>query len=114
MKKVIPLIGAVILLGACTQPASDDARRQANPEKYARDRELCRAQVDEYMKTRRSVDDSRRDVFSGSPNSTGQRELPTKMDAYSDSRSSDRIVEDCMAARGYQQAPKQWWQKIGS
>jgi hypothetical protein len=113
MKKLIAFIAAVAVLGACTSQPADEAKRQTNPEKYGRDRELCRAQVDEYMRTRRNVDDSRRDVFSGSPNSAGQRELPNQLDAYSDTKSSDRMMESCMGARGWPQAQKQWWQKIG-
>ncbi|MFI5002107.1 MAG: hypothetical protein ACHQK9_19670 [Reyranellales bacterium] len=113
MKTFVAVLSAAALLGACTQPP-DDGRQGANSAKYNRDRELCRAQVDEYMKTRRTVDDSRRDVFSDSPNRAGQTELPSQMDAYGDSRSSDRLMESCMGGRGWPQPQKSWWQKIGS
>ena len=58
---------ALLLLAGCepAAPPPDTARRDSNPEKYARDRDLCRAQVDELMRNRRNIDDSRREVFAG-------------------------------------------------
>jgi hypothetical protein len=35
------------------------------------------------------------------------------MDAYSDTRSADRLIASCMEARGWPQSNRQWWQKIG-
>jgi len=102
----------LLILGACAQPPADDARRDAQPERYARDRDLCRAQVDEYMRTRRNIDDSRRDVFRGDDDRFGRGDLPRQMAAYGDTRTSDRMLADCMASRGWQQPQKQWWQKL--
>lgn len=112
MKRSIACI-AIGLLGACAQPV-DTSKREANPERYARDRDLCRAQVNEEMRTRRIVDDSRRDVFSGDRDRYGQGELPRTMAAYGDSRTFDRMMSSCMEARGWPQAKPQWWQRIGS
>jgi hypothetical protein len=40
--------------------------------------------------------------------------LPEQMDAYSDSKSSDRVMSDCMESRGWQSASGPgWWKKIG-
>jgi len=107
----------VLLLAACDQQAPQqqaDAKANANPEKYARDRELCRATVDDYMKERRNVDDSRREVFRGDYDRYGQGALPETMAAYGDNRSSDRLIERCMEQRGWPAPQKAWWQKIGS
>ena len=105
-----------LLLAACDQPApqQSDAKANANPEKYARDRELCRAAVDDYMKDRRNIDDSRREGFRGDYDRYGRGALPETMAAYGDNRSSDRLIERCMEQRGYPAAPKAWWHKIGS
>lgn len=112
-KITIAALAAVVLLGACSEPASEAPRREVNSEKYARDRAECRAQVDEYMKTRRVVDDSRREVFSGQQERYGNNALPDQMDAYGDSRRANRFVDSCMENRGWPQQ-KSWWQRIGS
>lgn len=118
---------AILLLAACGQssppagappstgapPPAGDAKSAANSAAYARDRDACRAQADEFTKTRRNVDDSRREVFSGTYERYGQTTLPRDMDNYGDSRRTDRIVASCMETRGWGQQPA-WWQKIGS
>jgi hypothetical protein len=107
----------VLLLAACDQQAQQQAGAKgtpANPEKYARDRELCRSTVDDYMKERRNIDDSRREVFRGDYDRYGRGDLPETMAAYGDTRSSDRLIERCMEQRGYPAPQKPWWQKIGS
>jgi hypothetical protein len=109
---------ALLLLASCTQPSEapspSESRSSANPEKYARDRDLCRAQVGEYVKTRRDVDDSRREVFRGAYDRYGQTTLPTDMNNYDDQRRSDRLIANCMETRGWGQPQRSWWQKIGS
>ena len=117
MKPIIAAIAAIaglVLLAACAEPAPDTAKREANPEKYNRDRELCRSQVNEYMRTRRNIDESRRDVFSAPINNYGQTGLNNQMDAYGDTRRFDRTMEGCMESRCWAQSQKAWWQKLGS
>ena len=109
----------VLLLAACEQqappePSRADAKASANPQKYARDREFCRAAVEDHMKDRRNIDDSRREVFRGDYDRYGQGALPETMAAYGDLRSSDRLIERCMEQRGYPAPQKAWWQKICS
>jgi hypothetical protein len=106
---------AALLLAACQQQAANsEAKQNANPEKYSRDRQLCLAQVDDYMRNRRNVDESRRDVFRGESDRFGQSQLPDSMAAYGDSKTSDRMMERCMEARGWAQPQKPWWQRIAS
>lgn len=107
---------AILLLAACAQQQDDSARAteakaNANPEKYARDREACRATVDDYMKTRRNIDDSRREVFSGDYSRYGQTTLPSDMANYDDSRRADRLIANCMEQRGWPQPQRAWWQR---
>ena len=71
------------------------------PTKYARDRELCRSTVDDYMKERRNIDNSRREVFRGDYDRYGRGDLPETMANYGDNRSSDRLIERCMEQRGW-------------
>ena len=108
----------VLLLAACDQQApqqqADAKSKPANAEKYARDRELCRSTVDDYMKERRNIDDSRREVFRGDYDRYGRGDLPETMANYGENRSSDRLIERCMEQRGWPAPPKPWWQKIGS
>ena len=94
--------------------SSTESKANANPERYARDRDLCRAQVDDYMKTRRNVDDSRREVFRGNYDRYGQTTLPDDLANYGDSRRSDRLIASCMESRRRAQPQRPWWQKIGS
>jgi hypothetical protein len=101
------------LLAACAQPV-ETSKRDANPERYERDRSLCRKQVDEHMKTRRTIDDSRREVFAGQQDRYGVGALPTEMAAYGDTRTADRMMSRCMEARGWPQPSSNWWQRIGS
>ena len=104
-----------LLLAACeSQPQPTESKAGANPERYARDRELCRSEVNEYTKTQRNIDDSRREVFSGAYNRYGQTTLPNDMANYGDARRSDRLIASCMEQRGWPQPQRQWWQKIGS
>ena len=108
--KRIAFSALALLLTACNQP--DDARAR-NPEKYDKDRSICTAQVDEDLKSRRMVDRTRRDVFADDRDRYGQGALPAQMDAYSDSKSADRLITSCMEARGWRQPSRQWWQKLG-
>ena len=108
----------VLLLAACDQQAqqqqADTKSNPATAERYARDQELCRSTVAEYMKERRNIDDSRREVFRGDYDRYGRGALPETMAAYGDNRSSDRLIERCMEQRVYPAAPKAWWHKIVS
>jgi len=106
----------VLLLAACDQqaPQQTSTKASADAEKYARDRELCRSTVADYMKDRRNIDDSRREVFRGDYDRYGRGDLPETMANYGENRSSDRLIERCMEQRGWPAAPKPWWQKIGS
>jgi hypothetical protein len=105
---------AGLALAGCDQPRSGgaDPTKGANAERYARDQQSCQAQVGDYMKTRRTVDDSRRDVFSDSTDRFGRSALPDTMAAYGDYKSSDRLVERCMESRGWAKPQKSWWEKI--
>ena len=112
---------AILLLPACTflqpdnpAPAGGAARDNASAEQIARDREICRSTVAEYMKTRRNIDDSRREVFAGNYERYGQTTLPSQMANYGDSRSADKLIANCMESRDWPQPSKAWWQKIGS
>jgi len=106
---------AALLLAGCQQPAAQgESRQSANPDRYDRDRENCRAQANADLKTRRNIDDSRREVFSGNYERYGQTTLPDQMANYGDTRNADRLIANCMENRGWPQAPKAWWQKIGS
>lgn len=105
---------ALLLVVGCAQPVDTSRQRDANPDKLARDRELCRAQVAEMMRTRRAIDDSRRDVFSGQQDRYGVGALPREMAALSDQRSSDSMMSDCMEARGWPQPKPEWWQRMGT
>lgn len=106
---------ALALLSGCERPRPEATDAGAsNPEKYDRDREYCRAQTAEYMSSRRTVDDSRNEIFRGDRDRFGQGELPAQMNAYGDSRSSDRFMSDCMEARGWPQPSRSWWQRTGT
>ncbi len=116
----LPLL-ALVVLAACAQqqpqepaPSASAAKANADPDRYARDREVCRSTVAEYTKTRRNIDDSRREVFRGDYDRYGQTTLPEQMAAYGDSRNADRLIANCMESRGWAQPQKPWWQKIGS
>lgn len=114
MKKLAAIAAGLAVMGllaGCNRP-NDDARA-ANPEKYDRDRAACAAQVNDYMKTRRRVDNSRRDVFAGEPDRFGQSALPTQMDDYSDAKATDRVMANCMEAKGWPQPHGNWWDRIG-
>lgn len=119
---------AALLLSGCDNPPPASSNRgaapapapaaagapagQDNPERYARDRSACQAQATEQMKTRRVVDYGQRGVFEGQMDRYGTNALSDRMADYSDTKSYDRYVGDCMAARGYPQATQdKWWNK---
>jgi hypothetical protein len=109
------LAGAAILLGllagGCQQPAPQDTKAAGNPEKYARDRSLCLAQVDEYMRDRRRIDDASAATFANYSDRAGRDGLSNQMANYADSRNSDKAMASCMEARGWPQPPRPWWQR---
>jgi hypothetical protein len=108
------------LLAACDKPPAtlvdnDRAGRTGvAAERYDRDRELCRTQVAQQTKTRRNIDDSSREVFSGQYDRYGQGELRRDMANYGDMRSDDRLIANCMEARGWPQQQRPWFPKFGS
>ncbi len=120
MRIVVAGLGALLLLSACAQQqqqqaAQNDPRQGPNGARYDRDREACRSVVDDYLRRRRNIDDSRSQVFQGERDRFGQGALPETMAAYGDNRSADRLIANCMESRGWPQAqPKSWWQRIGS
>jgi hypothetical protein len=120
MRVVVGLVSLLMLAGCeqqqqqQPQASQGDARQSANPERYNRDREICRGVVDDYMRTRRNTDDSSREVFAGNYERYGQTTLPSQMANYGDSRSADKLIANCMESRGWPQPSKAWWQKIGS
>ncbi len=113
MKRLGFLVLAVLVLAACEEPRSPAAARQStNTDKYARDRDYCRAQVDEQMRTRRTIDDTRGDAFS-TGDQMGRSGLPTQMSNYGDTRTVDKMMGSCMEQRGWAQPKQEWWQKLG-
>jgi len=118
MRAIVAGLVAVLMLAGCAQeqqsPPQGEARRGANSDRYNRDREACRSAVDDHMRTRRNIDDSRREVFAGNYERYGQTTLPSQMANYGDNRSADKLIANCMESRGWPQPSKPWWQKIGS
>lgn len=92
-------------------PASGAAVHPADTEKYGKDRAYCQSLATEQMKTRRTVDYGRREVFAGQMDRYGTNALPDQMYNYGDTKNYDRLVGDCMATRGYPQQPESWWNK---
>lgn len=117
MRKVGALAIVVLLLAGCEQPgnssASSSGRDASLGEKYGKDRDLCRAQVDEYMRNRRVADDTRRDVFNDQNQRYGTAQVQDQMANYGDTKNYDRVMGDCMAQRGWPAPKKDWWQRIG-
>jgi hypothetical protein len=99
---------AALALTGCDQPASGgaDPTKAANAEKYARDRQACLGQVDDKMKTRRTVDDHAAtcSATKRSPSKRPARHLV----AYGDNKSSNRLVERCTSPRRAQ-PQRPWW-----
>lgn len=107
------LLFAFVLAGCAEQQrqgAPNDPRQAAKTERYDRDREACRQAIDDQMRRRRNIDDSRREVFQGERDRFGQGALPDTMAAYGDTRSADRMIANCMESRGWPQPARPWWQ----
>jgi hypothetical protein len=99
---------------APSSASSGGATPQGNPEKYNRDRESCQAQATDQMKTRRTVDYGRSEVFQGQMDRYGTAALPDRMSDYSDTRKFDSYYGDCMAGRGWQgenPIANKWWNR---
>ena len=102
---------SLLMLAGCEQQqqqqgSQSDARQNVNSDRHNRDREACRGAADDYMRTRRNIDDSRREVFSGDYDRFGQGDLPRDMANYGELRTSDRLIASCMEARGWPQQPQ--------
>jgi hypothetical protein len=106
-------IAVGLLVGACEERTAPDRRSAENPEKYSRDRSLCQGQVDEYMRTRRRVDDASNDTFRYDTERAGRDGLQIQLANYDDSRTADKFMASCMESRGWPQPRKSWWQRIG-
>jgi hypothetical protein len=113
MRVIVVGLVSMLMLAGCAQqqqqPAQGDARQNANSDRYNRDREACRGAANDVLKTRRNIDDSRREVFSGNYERYGQN-LPDQMNNYGDSRGADKLIANCMESRGWPQPQKAWWQ----
>jgi hypothetical protein len=110
---VLGLSSALLLAACAQQQAQTDPRTGASAERYNRDRDICRGVADDYMRRRRNIDDSRREVTAGNYERYGQTTLPHQMANYSDSRSAEKVIASCMESRGWPQPSKPWWEKIG-
>jgi hypothetical protein len=108
-------LAAGLLVSGCAQQQAEapDKKATENPEKYARDRSLCLGQVDEYMRSRRRVDDASAGTFADDTDRAGRDGLQKQMANYGDSKNTDRFMASCMEARGWPQPPKSWWQNVG-
>ena len=115
MKRKLGALGvALLVLAGCEQPQrSASSRDGALGDRYDRDRQSCNAQVNEYMRSRRNIDDSRRDVFRDEQQRVGTAQIQDQMASYGDSKRFDRMLGDCMESRGWPQPRKDWWQRIG-
>lgn len=111
---------ALILLSACDRspnPMVDNdrsGRTGVAAERYDRDRASCRSEVADQAKRRQNIDDSRREVFAGQYDRYGQGELRRDMNNYGDMKSEDRLIANCMEARGWPQQKRSWLPKFGS
>jgi hypothetical protein len=120
MRAIVVGLLAGLALAGCAQQQQEqpspqsDARQNANSDRYNRDREACRSAVNDQMRTRRNIDDSRREVVAGNYERYGQTTLPSQMASYGDSRSADRLIANCMESRGWAQPSRSWWPRIGS
>jgi hypothetical protein len=104
-------LAALLVLQGCA--SAEFTKEGASEEQFVRDEQLCRSQVRRMLATERDIDDSRRDVFRSDAARTGQTTLPDIMANSGDSRRSNRLMENCMTARGW--SPKSpWWQRLGS
>ena len=111
MRRSVLAVLALLLVAACEKEPAPDMRA-VNPAKYDRDSAACRDQVNAETRNRRMADAGRRGTFSGDRDRFGQGALPEQMDAYSDSKSTERIMSDCMAAYGWSSRDP-WWKKVG-
>jgi hypothetical protein len=117
MTRAAAIVISFLVLAACEQQQQQrapDPRQSSNPDRYARDRELCRAQVDDYMRSRRNAEDSRSDVFSDDQDRMGRGQVSRQMSAYGDTRTYDKMMGSCMEARGWPQPKQEWWQRLGT
>ncbi len=96
------LFAAVPLLGGCDKKAypKDDAQAA----KYAQDEQACRAQVRQTAQSERNIEDQRRATFEGERERFGQQGLYTTMANQGYTHNFDRLLANCMEARGW--APK--------
>ena len=107
----VAIVAAALMLGACA--AQDFTKEGASEEQFVRDEQLCQAQVRRMTVNQRNVDESRRDVHRTDQARTGQSALPDMMSTQGERRSTGRLMEQCMVARGW--SPKApWWQRLGS
>jgi hypothetical protein len=110
MRRWALALAALTLTGCAAQ---DFTKEGASEEQFVRDEQLCRTQVRRMTANQRVVDESRRDTHRADQARTGQSTLPDVMAAQGEQRSSGRLMEQCMVARGW--TPKApWWQRLGS
>ncbi|MGE0154532.1 MAG: lipoprotein [Reyranellaceae bacterium] len=109
MKRAIVAAVAVVLLAGCAD--TEFSRANTTPEQAGRDEAACRRAVNAQLQRDRNIDtDISTTVGAQSqqvrPGSTLSRQ---QMAARGDEVRAERLMEDCMRARGYSpagQAPK--------
>ena len=99
MKTIIILVAAALLLGGCETKGypKDDAQAA----QYANDERACRAQVRDVAQKERNIEDQRRATFEGERQRFGQEDLYKTMANQGYTNNYDRLLGQCMEARGW-------------
>jgi PBP1b-binding outer membrane lipoprotein LpoB len=99
MKTILILLAAALLAGGCDKQSypKDDAQAA----RYAKDEQVCRSQVRQVAQSERNVEDQRRATFDGERERFGQQGLYNTMANQGYVNNFDRLMANCMEARGW-------------
>lgn len=115
MTRVLAL--AMLVLAAGCAP-KDFSKEGKSSEQMIDDEQQCRRQVTAQARRQRDIADQRRVVFEGERERYGQQDLYVTMDNQGDKNNFNRMVAQCMEARGWeprnQNGVVTWWNRVST
>ncbi len=101
---IVPLAAALLAACSLIDPAPEPrewTRATGEPDQTAADLRACRAEAEAVIRRDAAIDRDIESAFEPVDPGTAEEPLRQNLDVYSREQRHNRIVADCMRARGY-------------
>jgi hypothetical protein len=97
---------AGLWLAACA--GQDYVRDGGSDDQRRKDEALCKSEVEGSMVKERRIADDRDATLGVTDQRRGRSQLPQQMSASDDRNRSNKLMDDCMSARGWRSNRRSW------